>query len=121
MDQSKEDFLGEVSELPPYGAPWLLCSCCRTLIADTPEDNACFGIQPYPHDTGFGECRKCYGNSAAEDLGDRLGWVGRTFFDARIEIVRERLKPQSQQKFDKLSYEHKIAFISRLLERGLII
>ncbi len=43
------------------------------------------------------------------------------FFDSQIEIVREHLKPQSQQKFDKLSYERKVAFISRLIERGLII
>ena len=43
------------------------------------------------------------------------------FFDSRIEIVREHLKLQSQQKFDKLSYERKVAFISRLIERGLMI
>ena len=54
-------------------------------------------------------------------VGEQLGWAGRMFFDSQIEIVREHLKPQSQQKFDKLSYERKVAFISRLIERGLII
>ena len=121
MDQSK-DVLGEdVSELPRSGPPWLLCSCCRTFIADTPEENVCFGIQPYPHDDGFGECLKCFGNSAAKEFREQLGWAGRTFYDSRIEIVRGCLSPQKQKEFDELSYERKVIFIGRAIERGLLI
>ncbi len=121
MDQS-EDVLGDVSELPrSIGSAWLLCSCCRTLINDTPEENVCFGIQPYPHDDGVGECRKCFGNPAAKEFREQLGWAGRTFYDSRIEIVRGCLSPQKQKKFDELSYERKVIFIGRALERGLII
>jgi hypothetical protein len=114
--------LGEdVSELPRSRPPWLLCSCCRTFIADTPEENVCFGIQPYPHDDGFGECRKCFGNPAAKEFREQLGWAGRTFYDSRIEIVRGCLSPQKQKEFDELSYERKVIFIGRALERGLLI
>ena len=120
MEHSKADDVLEASDLPPSGAPWLRCSCCHTLIADTPEQNACFGMQPYPHDDGFGECRKCYGDPAAKEFRDQLGWVGRTFYDARIEIVRELLSPQKRKAFDELSYERKVIFIGRALERGLL-
>lgn len=122
MEHSKDDDRGEeVYDLPPSGAPWLLCSCCRTLIADTPEQNACYGIEPYPHDEGFGECLRCYGDPAAKEFRDQLGWAGRTFYDVRIEIVRGLLSPQKRKAFDELSYERKVIFIGRAIERGLLI
>ncbi len=78
-------------------------------------------MQPYPHDDGFGECLKCFGNSAAKEFREQLGWAGRTFYDSRIEIVRGCLSPQKQKEFDELSYERKVIFIGRAIERGLLI
>ena len=97
------------------------CVFAPNEIADTPEENVCFGIQPYPHDDGFGECLKCFGNPAAKEFREQLGWAGRTFYDSRIEIVRGCLSPQKQKEFDELSYERKVIFIGRALERGLLI
>jgi hypothetical protein len=101
--------------------PYVKCSCCGELIENSADKNACFGIEPYPHDEGFGECFACGGDPHSGDLRTQLGWMGRTFYEVRMEIVRERLKPETRAKFDALDYGRKIVFIGRCIERGLMI
>ena len=98
---------------------YVKCSCCGELIKNSPEENNDFGQNSY--DEGFGMCRECGGDPNSDDILMRLGWAGRTFFDARIDIVRERLKPEKRAKFDAMSYERQVAFVSRCIERGLMI
>src|SRR5438034_10172848 len=57
----------------------------------------------------------------SEGIQGTVGMAGRTFYDSRIEIVRGCLSPQKQKEFDELSYERKVIFIGRALERGLLI
>jgi hypothetical protein len=104
-------------EQPPY----VTCSCCGELIENSADKNACFGIEPYPHDEGFGECFDCAGDPRSDDIRTRLGWMGRTFYEARMDIVRERLTPEKRAKFDAMDYERKVGFIGRCIERGLLI
>jgi hypothetical protein len=104
-------------EQPPY----VTCSCCGELIENSADQNACFGIEPYPHDEGFGKCFACGGDPHSEDIRTRLGWAGRTFYEVRMSIVRERLKPETQAKFDALDYGRKVVFIGRCIEKGLLI
>ena len=80
-----------------------------------------FGLEPYPHDQGFGMCFECGGDPDSDDILTRLGWAGRTFFETRMSIVRVHLKPEKRAKFDAMDYERKVAFISRCIERGLLI
>jgi len=104
-------------EQPPY----VKCSCCGELVENSADKNACFGIEPYPHDEGFGECFACGGDPRSEDIRTRLGWAGRTFFEARMGMLRESLTPENRTAFDTLGYELKIALILRCIERGLLI
>ena len=97
------------------------CSCCGESIEDSTDQNASFGLEPYPHDQGFGMCFECAGDPDSDDILTRLGWAGRTFFETRMSIVREHLKPEKRAKFDAMDYERKVAFISRCIERGLLI
>lgn len=111
------DHVAAKFEQPPY----VKCSCCGELIENSADKNACFGIEPYPHDEGFGECFDCAGDPHANDIRTRLGWAGRTFYEARMDIVRERLKPETRAKFDAMDYEKKVVFIGRCIEWGLLI
>jgi hypothetical protein len=104
-------------EQPAY----VKCSCCGELIENSADKNACFGIEPYPHDDGFGECFECGGDPHSDDILVRLGWMGRTFYEARMDIVRECLSPENRTKFDAMDYERQIAFIGRCIEKGLMI
>ena len=97
------------------------CSCCGELIEDSTDQNASFGMEPYPHDQGFGMCFACGGDPQSDDIRAQLGWAGRKFFETRMSIVRERLKPEKRTKFDALDYEREVAFIGRCIERGLLI
>ena len=100
---------------------YVTCSCCGKLIEDSTDQNASFGMEPYPHDQGLGMCFACGGDPHSDDFHTRLGWAGRKFFETRMSIVRERLKPEKRTKFDALDYERKVAFIGRRIERGLLI
>jgi hypothetical protein len=91
------------------------------MIEDSTDQNACFGIKPYPHDQGFGECFECGGDPDSEDIRTRLGRSGRTFYETRMDTVRDRLKPDRRAKFDAMDYERKVMFIGQCIERGLII
>jgi len=52
VEANGPDQLAAKFEQPVY----LACSCCGKLIEDSTDQNACFGIKPYPHDQGVGEC-----------------------------------------------------------------
>jgi hypothetical protein len=95
------------------------CSCCGELIKNSPEENTDFGQNSY--DEGFGMCFECGGDPNSDDIRTRLGWAGCTFFDTRIQIVRERLKPETCAKFTAMPYERQVAFIAHLIEQGVMI
>jgi len=99
----------------------LTCSCCGKGVWNTPEENTHYGEVPYPDDNGFGMCRECGGDDKAEDIQDKLGWAGRCFFEARFDVVRRGLNPENQVKWDRWSYEKKVAMVTRLVEKGTMI
>lgn len=108
----------------------LICSCCGKGIEDTPEQNTVHGQVPYPHDTGFGMCVECggdktigndYANMTEEQFKKRLGWGMKMFYDARIEILQEKLSEENAEKFKALSYQRKCAIIAQMVEKGYMI
>ncbi len=117
VEANGPDQLAAKFEQPVY----LACSCCGKLIEDSTDQNACFGIKPYPHDQGVGECFECGGDPHSEDIRTRLGRSGRTFYETRMDIVREHLEPENRAKFDAMDYERKVAVIGQFIERGVMI
>lgn len=121
----------------------LTCTCCGTGIHDTPEENASHGEEPYPHDTGFGACRECFGEEVVEESASErpirarrpkkasemtdaefkrsLGWAGRTFYEARFEALEKSLNEANREKFAKLPYKKKVAVVAGLVEKGAMI
>src|SRR6202162_4064970 len=98
---------------------YLDCSCCGKLIENSTDQNASFGLEPYPHDQGFGMCFDCGGDPQSDDIRTQLGWAGRTFFETRMSIVREHLNPENRAKFDAMNYERKVAFIGRVFHETI--
>lgn len=100
----------------------LTCSCCGTMIEDSPEQNTDFGKQPNPHDTGFGMCPDCGGDKNAADVKKKLGWAACSFYEARFPILRKALtKPELIEKWEKSSYLQKCNWIGKMIEKGLMI
>ena len=104
----------------------LTCTCCGTGVRDTPADNVSHGQTPCPHDTGFGLCRECGGDAAAdmntdEGVRRRMGWQMTTFCEARFDVVRRNLKPDNQARWDGLSYAKKCSVVIGLVRDGTII
>jgi hypothetical protein len=104
----------------------LACTCCGTGLCDTPEENVSYGQLPYPHDTGFGLCRDCGGDPAADTSTDdgvrkRMGWQMTTFCEARFELIERNLKPEALAKWDGLSYARKCAVVLGLVREGTSI
>jgi hypothetical protein len=101
------------------------CSCCGKPIENSTDQNASFGLAPYPHDQGFGMCFDCGGDSQSDDIRTQLGWAGRMFFETRMSIVRKHLNPENRAKFDAMNYERKVSFIGLFIglciKRGLMI
>jgi hypothetical protein len=100
---------------------WIICGCCGHLLRNTAQENAHFGQQPYPDDEGYGMCMECGGEKGSPELKKRLGWAGCMFFDARIEVLKPALNPENLAKFEAMSYERKVAVITRLIEKGAMI
>jgi hypothetical protein len=114
---------------------YLTCTCCGKGIRNTREENASFGEEPCPHDTGFGACRDCYGEEPTPEpvagkpkkpptdaeVKRRLGWAGRTFYEARFEVVAKGLNEVNRAKFEAMSYGKKVVVIAGLVRRGVII
>lgn len=125
METGKNADPGQEKELFPFPVTdesgYLNCGCCGELIRHTPEENAHFGIEPYPDDRGYGMCRACGGNPNAADFREQLGWAGRTFFEARFEVLRDALSDGNRAKFDGMSYRQKVSVITRLIENGALI
>lgn len=99
----------------------LTCTCCRKLIRDCPEENSDYGIWPRLRDTGFGTCIECGGDPNSKSFRKQLGWAGRTFYEARFNVLRDALSEERRAKFDSLPYWKKVAVIGRLIERGAMI
>lgn len=100
----------------------LACDYCDKGIEDTPEENAWYGVVPYPGDPNHtGLCLECGGDSKARAIRKRMGWALTAFIDARIPIVREALKPENRASFDKMTYEQKANVVTRMVARGVIV
>lgn len=99
----------------------ITCSCCGRGIRDNAEENVDYGNVPNPHDTGFGMCRECGGDSKTAEVRKRMGWAACAFYDARIPLVRQWINPTDYGKFDALSYEGKVALVARLILKGWMI
>ena len=97
----------------------LSCTCCGNGLLDTPEENVDYGQNSY--DTGFGMCRECGGDPEAQDIRKQMGWAATTFYDARIDILQEKLNEKNLAKFNALSYKKKVAIIARMIEKGAMI
>lgn len=109
---------------PETTVEYVTCSCCGKHVADTPEENGDFNERG--QDTGYGHCRECFGDPSVkgtydESVKQRLGWAGRTFFEARFDRVRKALNPENQAKWDKCSYAKKVAVIGQMIEKGNMI
>jgi hypothetical protein len=100
---------------------YISCYCCGHLLRNNAKENIHYGESPYPDDEGFGLCVECGGDKNTSDIHKRLGWAGRTFYDARIEVLSNNLSPENKAKFEALSYERKLYIIARLIELGKMI
>lgn len=43
------------------------------------------------------------------------------FYEARFPIVRDSLKPENRDKWDRWTYEQKALFVARMVRKGVII
>lgn len=100
---------------------YVACSCCGSGIKNDADENAHFGIVPYPVDEGFGMCLECGGDQKAASLRKKMGWAKVSFFDARIEMLREKMNPENLAKFIEMTYARKCWLITKLIERGSMI
>ena len=85
---------------------YVTCSCCGTLIPDTPEDNA--DHEKRGQDIGFGMCATC------------VDWSFDMIFQPMFETVRENLNPDNQAKWDTLSDTQKATAVQKLLDKGVL-
>lgn len=114
----------------------LVCTCCGSSLRNTPEENVSYGVEPYPHDEGFGACRECFGEAASPELQlqpsdtpdaaekkarRRMGWAAQCFYDSRIETVLKSLNEVNRAKFVAMSYVQKCNIIAGLVEKGVLI
>ncbi len=99
----------------------LVCSCCGAGVHDTLHENVSHGKEPYPHDVGFGLCRRCGGDPNASDLWERMGWAAETFYKTRFGLIRDALRGEQREQFDGLPLEKKVALVTRLVKRGVIV
>jgi hypothetical protein len=60
-------------------------------------------------------------NKDEKALRKKMGWASDTFFDARVDILREKLSPESAEKFMALPYRKKVYVITKMIEKGLMI
>ena len=95
------------------------CSLCGKLILDTPEENQDFEVRAC--DDGFGMCKNCGGDPAATKFWKKHGWAARSFYEARFEIVADKLSPEHAATFNSWKVERKVAYIARLIEKGIMI
>lgn len=67
-------------------------------------------------------CKDCNGYPTSRKIKRRIGKNGQMFFEARFDIVRDRLgKEENKKKWDKMSYEEKCVMITKLIQKGLMI
>jgi len=112
---------------------WLTCSCCGEPVLDTSEENVAHGEKPYPCDTGFAHCTNCFGDRTTtlppptapkkreRAVKRKLGWAMACFFEARFDIVRAKLNPEQQAKWDGFSYEQKCTMVASFVKKGWMI
>ena len=70
----------------------LFCTTCSKIILDNPENNAVFGVTPYPFDDGVGLCQKCasFNKSEKEKLS----------YDRRMARIRDILARGTATKIE---------------------
>lgn len=104
----------------------LVCAHCGCLIRNDSIENVSFRESPYPHDEGYGCCRICGGDrtvlgDSLEAIKKRLGLNAVTFYEARFEMLREKLSPANREKFEAMDYVRKTDLVACLIERGAMI
>ncbi len=100
----------------------VICGCCGKGIRHTPDENVHYGLTPYPNDDGYGMCRECGGNPNADELKEQMGWATRHFYEARFPVVRKNLSTEERRKkWDQAPYTQKVAFVARMIEKGVMI
>ena len=95
---------------------YVVCSCCGKLIPQ--EENVDTG---HGQDIGFGMCKACGGDPAADTFRKKIGWGLAMFYDARMPIIRAKLTSQNQVKWDAMAYEKRCFFVSMQIKKGRMI
>lgn len=113
------------------GLSHVVCSCCdAVLAAHDAKENIAAAVMPYPCDEGFGWCRACFGDDSVKvegkepteaQLRKRLGWAAETFFDARFDVLEKKLNAGNVERFRSMTYARKVAAVTRLIEKGVMI
>lgn len=105
----------------------LTCSCCGGGVFDTPEHNASFDKEPYPHDSGFGLCIECGGDKSVTDeeaaaseeaYRRRIGKGAQMFFDSRVRFLKANLGQENRRKFEAMPYREQVGVISKMVAKG---
>jgi hypothetical protein len=111
----------------------ITCSCCGAGIRNNAAENVAFGEKPYPCDNDFGHCRSCFGDRTTtlppptapkkreRAVKRKIGWAMACFFEARFDIVRAKLNPEQQAKWDGFSYEQKCTMVASFVKKGWMI
>lgn len=115
------------------------CDCCGKAIPDTPEENVDHTARGC--EVGFGLCRECGGypeealdlvalaaNSEIDlrtgwpkDLSRKFGRNGVVFYEARFDVLREKLNEANRARFEAMTLTQKIATVYGLIQRGAMI
>jgi hypothetical protein len=102
----------------PADPDWMRCTCCGTPLRDTATENCSHGRVPYPHDRGFGLCRRCGGDPTSLTDAGRMGWAARTFVESRIARLAKGFTPATRARLLALPVSHQTEVVFRLLEHG---
>ena len=117
----------------PNGQPYRLsCTCCGSGLKNTPEENACYNESPYPQDTGFGQCRSCFGQDkndltfedleglTEKELWAFLGSVEAQFYKTRFELMSKALNEKNSAEFESFPLVQKFYFVQQAVLDGII-
>jgi hypothetical protein len=100
-------------------------------LRDNPQENVCYNQHPYPQDDGYGQCVACFGDPilkaewesrrfSEDDMRRMLGSTGVQFHGARIQQLRETMKPANVAKLDAMDYEEQVITVIYLIDKGVI-
>lgn len=109
MAEGKRTELADV-KMEKEGTELAACGCCGNFV-EVPVGTCWEDVY----------CKDCMGNPEARSFRKKIGWAGQMFYEARFDVVRKQLSPESQAKWDKCSYAKKCSIIGHFIEKGLMI